>query len=122
MVTGRRIAASRRAWCALALLLAGLIVVGRSPSAAEKDLPIAAAESAGMSAKRLDRVKAFIQDYVDTNRIAGAVTLIASKGKVVHFEAQGWRDKEFTAAELWLDDAARKFATEEQRLRHVLRG
>ena len=48
----------------------------------------------GMSSKRLERVKAYIQDYIDTNQIAGAVTLIARKGKVVHFEAQGWRYKE----------------------------
>jgi CubicO group peptidase (beta-lactamase class C family) len=94
MVTGRGIWSNRRAWCALAFLLAGLMVVGRSPSAAEPDIPTAAAESVGMSAKRLDRVKSFIQGYVDTNQIAGAVTLIARKGKVVHFEAQGWRDKE----------------------------
>ena len=31
----------------------------------------------------------------------------------------GWRDKEFGVAEIWLDDAGRKFATELQRRRHV---
>lgn len=31
----------------------------------------------------------------------------------------GWRDKEFTVGELWLDDEGRKFATELQRRRHV---
>src|SRR5262249_39104852 len=30
----------------------------------------------------------------DRNDIAGAVTLIARKGKIVHYEAQGWRYKE----------------------------
>lgn len=34
--------------------------------------------------------------------------------------SQGWRDKEFTVADLWLDDAARQTATELQRRRHVL--
>ena len=47
-----------------------------------------------MSTKRLERVKAYMQDYIDTNQIAGSVTLIARKGKIVHYEAQGWRDKE----------------------------
>src|SRR5688572_11239330 len=60
----------------------------------QADLPLAKPESVGVSTKRLERVKAFIQDYIDTNQIAGAVTLIGRKGKVVHFEAQGWRHKE----------------------------
>ena len=47
-----------------------------------------------MSTKRLERVKAYMQEYIDTNQIAGSVTLIARKGKIVHYEAQGWRDKE----------------------------
>ena len=34
--------------------------------------------------------------------------------------SQGWRDKEFTVSDLWLDDAARQAATEHQRRRHVL--
>jgi len=62
--------------------------------AAQGDLPIAKPEAVGMSSKRLERLHAFIQDYIDTNQIAGAVTLVARKGKVVHFEAQGWRYKE----------------------------
>lgn len=31
----------------------------------------------------------------------------------------GWRDKEYTVSEIWLDDESRKFATEQQRRRHV---
>jgi hypothetical protein len=33
--------------------------------------------------------------------------------------SQGWRDKEFTVGELWLDEASRAAATEMQRRRHV---
>jgi CubicO group peptidase (beta-lactamase class C family) len=65
-----------------------------APRAADEDLPIAKPETVGVSAARLERIKSYIQDYIDTNRIAGAVTLIARKGKVVHHEAQGWRYKE----------------------------
>ena len=61
---------------------------------AQSDLPMAKPETVGVSSKRLERVKAYIQEYIDTNQIAGAVTLIARKGKVVHHEAQGWRVKE----------------------------
>src|SRR6266850_7006985 len=61
---------------------------------AQTDLPFAKAETVGMSSKRLERINAFIKGYIDTNQIAGAVTLVARKGKIVHFESQGWRDKE----------------------------
>ena len=58
------------------------------------DLPFAKAETVGMSSKRLERINAFIKDYIDSSQIAGAVTLVARKGKIVHFESQGWRYKE----------------------------
>jgi CubicO group peptidase (beta-lactamase class C family) len=61
---------------------------------AQSELPMAKAETVGMSTQRLERIHAFMKDYIDTNQIAGSVTLIARKGKVVHFEAQGWRYKE----------------------------
>lgn len=63
-------------------------------AAAQSDLPMAKAETVGMSSQRLERIRAFMKDYIDTNQIAGAVTLVARKGKVVHFEAQGMRYKE----------------------------
>lgn len=77
----------------VSLLLVWLLITTDRP-AAEGELPMAKAETVGVSTKRLDRVKAYIQEYIDTNQIAGAVTLIARKGKVVHYEAQGWRSKE----------------------------
>ena len=76
-----------------ALVVAGLLTAGIVP-VGQTDLPVAKPETVGVSSKRLERVKAYIQDYIDTNQIAGAVTLIARKGKVVHHEAQGWRHKE----------------------------
>jgi len=68
-----------------------------APAAAQSDLPMAKPETVSMSSQRLERIHAFIQDYIDSNQIAGAVTLVARKGKVVHFEAQGWRYKEENA-------------------------
>src|SRR6266849_1473964 len=82
-----------RTWLALAVLSFAIFVTSHRPSA-QADLPFAKAETVGMSSKRLERINAFIKDYVDTNQIAGAVTLVARRGKIVHFEAQGFRDKE----------------------------
>lgn len=61
---------------------------------ANDELPMARPESVGMSSKRLERIDAFIKDYVDRNQIAGAVTLVARSGKIVHFAAQGTRYRE----------------------------
>jgi CubicO group peptidase (beta-lactamase class C family) len=85
---------ARRILVGLGLLLLALFAIAPSRTMAQGDLPLARPETVGMSAKRLERVQTFIQDYIDTNQIAGAVTLVARKGKVVHFEAQGWRVKE----------------------------
>ena len=78
----------------LAVMLVGALAIAPHGIVAQTDLPLAKAESVGMSSKRLERINAFIKDYIDTNQIAGAVTLVARKGKVVHFESQGWRYKE----------------------------
>src|SRR5580765_4576074 len=76
------------------LSLAAVLVAGLVTTSAQADLPFAKAETVGMSSKRLERLNAFIKDYIDANQIAGAVTLVARKGKIVHFEAQGSRYKE----------------------------
>lgn len=46
---------------------------------------------AGMSAERLNRITALTQRYVDEDKLAGVVTLVARDGKIVHFEAVGQR-------------------------------
>jgi CubicO group peptidase (beta-lactamase class C family) len=82
-----------RAYCLIGVV-AVIVAVAVEAPVGQVDLPVAKPETVGVSSQRLGRVKAFIQDYIDTNQIAGAVTLIARKGKVVHYEAQGWRYKE----------------------------
>ena len=47
-----------------------------------------------MSLKRLERIRPVMQGYVDQKKIAGLSTMIARKGKVVHFEQVGQLDKE----------------------------
>ena len=57
-------------------------------------VPTASAETVGMSSERLQRIDRVMQAYIDRNEIAGAVTLVARRGKVVHFSALGERDAE----------------------------
>ena len=77
-----------------ALILGTFVAAAFVTTSAQTDLPMAKAETVGMSSKRLERINAFIKGYIDRNEIAGAVTLVARKGKIVHFEAQGSRYKE----------------------------
>ncbi len=72
--------------CAL-LLLAALSLLAQG-------LPTAQPESVGLSADRLQRIGSAVQKQIDDGRIAGAVTLVARKGRVAWFKAQGALDKE----------------------------
>ena len=55
---------------------------------------IAAPHELGVSEERLDCLRSTTQRFVDEGQLAGAVTLIARRGKVVHFEAYGMMDIE----------------------------
>lgn len=57
-------------------------------------LPAARPETVGLSAERLERIGAAVQRQVDDKRIAGAVTLVARRGRVAWFKAQGSMDRE----------------------------
>ena len=57
-------------------------------------LPVAKPAEVGLSAERLGRIAPIIQGYVDQNKIAGAVTLIARNGKVAYLKVYGMRDIE----------------------------
>ncbi len=53
-----------------------------------------APEDAGFSAERLEDIRPMLQDYVDTENLPGFLTVIARRGKIVHFETVGMRDIE----------------------------
>src|SRR3954447_25213906 len=61
-------------------------------------LPLAGAnvkpESVGLSEERLSRVHAAMQRHIDAHDISGAVTLVARKGQIAWFHAQGSMDIE----------------------------
>lgn len=72
------------------VLLAGPWHGGASPASAQA-LPMATPESVGMSSKRLERLDATLQRYIDNDMLAGVVSLVARDGKVIHLSALGSR-------------------------------
>ena len=75
--------------CVIALLW-----VLASLGLAAQELPTAPPDQIGLSADRLDRIVSLVEDAVERNEIAGAVTFVARLGRVGHLEAVGWRDIE----------------------------
>ena len=57
-------------------------------------VPAGRPEDAGMSSTRLRRIHEAIQRHIDAGEISGAVTLVARRGRIVHFEAHGLMDME----------------------------
>lgn len=63
-----------------------------SLSVLAQSLPKAKPEKVGLSSKRLERVSELFQGFVDQQQLAGAVALIARKGKVAFFKTWGRMD------------------------------
>lgn len=55
-------------------------------------LPLAAPSEVGMSAQGLAKIAPAMQLYVDDDRLAGVMTMVARQGRVVHWNAVGERD------------------------------
>jgi CubicO group peptidase (beta-lactamase class C family) len=64
--------------------------------AERRDLPgdRAKPEEVGLSSERLKRVAELMQRHIDARTFAGAVTLVARRGRVAYFETQGLMDVE----------------------------
>ena len=76
------------------LIIAPSLCVLLAFQAFAASLTVTKPEEVGFSAERLKRVHSVVQSHIDAKDFAGAVTLVARKGKVVHFEAQGTTDME----------------------------
>jgi CubicO group peptidase (beta-lactamase class C family) len=72
--------------CAAAVLLLLPLNAGSMMSAKPEDV--------GLSAERLKRATEVVQRSIDSRGVAGAVTLVARRGKIAYFEAQGLADIE----------------------------
>jgi CubicO group peptidase (beta-lactamase class C family) len=79
-----------RSWLSLVFTVATLLPC----PALGQNAPTANPESVGMSSERLGRIRLAMQRYVDRREVPGVVTLVARQGRVVHFEAVGYRDAE----------------------------
>ena len=73
-------------WLALALCTA--------PVRSAEYIPRTAPEAVGLSGPRLDRLTEAMQAYVDDGRLAGAVVLVARRGRVAYLRSFGQRDIE----------------------------
>ena len=49
-------------------------------------------EEVGFSASRLSRIGMWMQSYIDQNRLAGLIAMVARCGKVVYLERSGMMD------------------------------
>jgi CubicO group peptidase (beta-lactamase class C family) len=93
----------------LALVLTAGVLAGAPGAADEKPAPGKAVEKraardggkegarpedVGVSSERLRRIDDVVKRHIDERRIAGAVTLVARRGHVIHFKAHGLRDIE----------------------------
>ena len=62
--------------------------------AVAQEMPVVKPETVGLSSERLERIASTVQRSIDDKRIAGAVTLVARRGHVAWFKAQGMADRE----------------------------
>lgn len=74
---------------ALLALFATIIAWTALPA---QEIPVASPEDVGMSSERLLEIDAVVERHVDAGEIQGAVTAVARRGKIVHFEAYGLMD------------------------------
>ena len=82
--TGSRRAACGASVALVALTLPILLQAGQVPAGSPEDV--------GFSSARLERIHETIQRHIDAGDITGAVTLVARRGRVAHFEAHGLMD------------------------------
>lgn len=76
-----------------ALILALMLFACQATSSV--DLDFAAQQSnQGFSEQRLARIAPVMQQYIDEEKLAGVMTLVARNGQVVHWATQGMQDRE----------------------------
>ena len=75
-------------------VIALVVAVAAVAASVEAGTPSGKPEDVGLSSARLERIRSMIRGHIDAKDFSGAVTLVARKGKVVHFEAHGFSDVE----------------------------
>lgn len=70
-------------------LLGAALALGAHSSIASTDLPTAKPEKVGMSPERLKRIDEVMARHIHAGVITGAVTAVARRGQIVHFQSHG---------------------------------
>jgi CubicO group peptidase (beta-lactamase class C family) len=71
-----------------------LWIVTATVASAQSGLPTAEPEAVGMSSERLARIGPAMQAYIDRGEVAGTVTMVARRGRIVWVDARGFADRE----------------------------
>ena len=66
-----------------------VILTWSAVQAAGQQLPTAAPRDVGMAEEGIAKIGPFVRQLIAARELAGAVTIVARRGKVVHFEAHG---------------------------------
>lgn len=78
----------------VASILAVVIQISALAQADPSEISVVAPADVGMSAEKLAKVDAAMNELVEQKRIPGGIVMIARHGKIVHFKAYGMRDIE----------------------------
>ena len=74
------------------LLIALLAALAPISYAESSEIRVTRAEEVGMSTERLENIGVGLRRLIDDKKIPGTVSLVARRGKVVHFQANGLRN------------------------------
>ncbi len=80
-------------WTLTTALAAGLCASVQAQPTPQIPLPLATAQSQGFTAEGLKRIDAFFKHEIANNQMPGAVLAVAKNGKLVIYEAYGFRNK-----------------------------
>ncbi len=80
-----------------------LLVLALASAAVAGELPRAAPAEVGLSQERLDRITAAMEEDVEQGHLAGAIGVVARKGKIAYWQTVGQADRE--ARKALRDDA-----------------
>jgi CubicO group peptidase (beta-lactamase class C family) len=86
---GDRVVQTRRLIC---IFFVALTIAAGGAHAQSSALPQAKPESVGFSSERLERLQQGVQGHIDRKQLAGAVTVVARHGKIVHEKTYGQQD------------------------------
>lgn len=76
-------------------VVTSLLLVSCTPDAAsDSPLPAGEPEEVGMTTSGLNLIQPAMQRYVDDGVVSGIVTMVARRGRLVHWESVGYRDIE----------------------------